>query len=157
MGLLDGILGNVLGNSVGGSPSLQTSNPLGSLLQSLGGGDVSRNGNLLGSVMSMVQQNGGLPGVLDMFRQNGMTQHADSWVGTGANASITPDQVHQVFGGSQLRNLAAQLGVSDGHASSVLSQLLPELVNQLTPNGRIPENHGDLLSQGLSALGRVTG
>jgi uncharacterized protein YidB (DUF937 family) len=157
MGLLDGILGNVLGSAVGGAPSLQRSNPLGEILHSLGGGNTAQGSSLLTAVMSMVQQNGGLPRMLDMFRQNGLGQQADSWVGTGANASITPDQLQNVFSGDQLRNLAAQLGTSHTQASSILSQLLPELVNQLTPTGQIPDNHSDLLSQGLAALRRITG
>jgi uncharacterized protein YidB (DUF937 family) len=157
MGLLDGILGNVLGSAAGASPSLQTSNPLGEILHSLGGGNVTQGGNLLSAVMSMVQQNGGLPSTLEMFRQKGLGQQADSWVGTGANSSITPDQLQHVFGGDQLQNLAAQLGTSHGQASSILSQILPELVNQLTPNGQVPGNHADLLSQGMSALRRTAG
>jgi len=156
MSLLDGILGNVLGSAVGGSPSLQRSNPLGEILHSLGGGNAAQGSTLLTAVMSMVQQNGGLPGVLDMFRQKGLAQQADSWVGTGANASITADQLQHVFGGDQLRNLAAQFGTSSSQASSILSQILPELVNQYTPTRQIPDNHEDLLSQGLAALKRVT-
>ena len=157
MGLLDGILGNVLGAAAGGSPSLQTSNPLGQILHTLGGGNVAQGGSLLTAVISMVQQNGGLSNVLDMFQQNGLAQHANSWVGTGTNASITPDQLQQVFGGNQISNLAAQFGTSHGQASSILSQILPELVNQLTPTGQVPANHADLLSEGLSALRQMAG
>jgi uncharacterized protein YidB (DUF937 family) len=157
MGLLDGMLSNVFGSAVGGSPSMQTSNPLGEILHSLGGGNAAQGSGLLTAVMSVVQQNGGLPRMLDMFRQKGLAQQAESWVGTGPNASITPDQLQHVFGGDQLGNLAAQLGTSHSEASSILSQILPELVNQMTPNGQIPGNHADLLSQGLAALRRATG
>jgi uncharacterized protein YidB (DUF937 family) len=59
-----------------------------------------------------------------------------------------------VFGGSGLGNLATHLGTSPGQAGSILSQILPELVNQFTPNGQIPENHNDLISQGLDMLRR---
>ena len=154
MGLLDGLLGNVLSAAVGGGSSSATSNPLGALVNSLGGGNATRGGDLIGAVMSMVQQNGGLTGVVDMFRQKGMAQAADSWVGTGANESISPDQLQEVFGGDQLASLASKLGMSPGQATSILSRLLPEFVNQLTPNGRIPDNHGDLISQGLAMLKR---
>ena len=61
--------------------------------------------------------------------------------------------MQQTFG-SGLGNLAAQLGTSQGQAGSVLAQILPELVNQLTPNGQVPENHNDLLTQGLALLRR---
>ena len=78
-----------------------------------------------------------------------------SWcIGTGSNESISPDQLQQVFGGDQLSSLASQLGISRGGVTSMLSQLLPELVNQLTPNDRIPDNHEDLISQGLAMLKR---
>ena len=53
-----------------------------------------------------------------------------------------------------LSNLATQLGTSQGQASSVLAQILPELINMLTPKGQVPENHDDLISQGLSLLRR---
>ena len=60
--------------------------------------------------------------------------------------------MQQVFGNSGLGNLAAQLGTSHGDASSMLARVLPEIVNQLTPQGRVPDNHSDLLSQGLAML-----
>ena len=110
--------------------------------------------DLLGAVMAMVQQNGGLPGVIDKLRASGLGQQADSWVGTGPNTGVSPDELTQAFGNTGLGNLAAQLGTSGGQAGSILSQILPELVNQLTPNGQIPDNHSDLLSQGLALLRR---
>jgi len=151
MGLLDGIVGNIAGSVLGGGQS-QGANPLEAMLSNLGGGNQTGAANILGAVMSIVQQNGGLPGVLNMLQSSGLGHQADSWVGTGANASVSADQISQVFGHAGLGNLAAQLGTSQGQAGSILSQVLPELVNQLTPNGQIPDNHNDLLSQGLAAL-----
>jgi uncharacterized protein YidB (DUF937 family) len=124
------------------------------LVNGLGANNQKGGADLIGAVMAMVQQNGGLPGVLDKLRSSGLGQQADSWVGTGPNASVSPDQLTQAFGSSGLGNLAAQLGTSNGQAGSILSQILPELVNQLTPNGQIPDNHNDLLSQGLALLKR---
>jgi uncharacterized protein YidB (DUF937 family) len=154
MGLLDGILSNVAGSVLSGGQSQQEGNPLDVLVSSLGAGSQTRGNDLLGAVMSIVQQNGGLPGIVNMLRNNGLGQQADSWVGTGANAGVSAEQMSQVFGGSGLGNLASQLGTSPGQAGSILSQILPELVNQLTPNGQIPENHSDLIEQGLSLLRR---
>jgi uncharacterized protein YidB (DUF937 family) len=155
MGLLDGILSNVAGSVLSGGQQ-QGTNALDTLVNSLGAGagGQMRGNDLLGAVMSMVQQNGGLPGIVNMLRNNGLGQQADSWVGTGPNASVSAEQITQVFGGSGLGNLASQLGTSQGQAGSILSQVLPELVNQLTPNGQIPENHGDLISQALKMLQR---
>ncbi len=152
MGLLDGILSNVAGSVLGGGQS-QEANPLDALTSGLGAGNQKGGADMIGAVMAMVQQNGGLPGVLNMLKANGLGQQADSWVGTGPNTGVSPDQMQQAFG-SGLGNLAAQLGTSQGQAGSVLAQILPELVNQLTPNGQVPENHNDLLTQGLALLRR---
>jgi uncharacterized protein YidB (DUF937 family) len=154
MGLLDTILGSVAGSVLSGSQSAQGGNPLDTLKGSLGAGNQIRSNDLLGAVMSLVQQNGGLPGVINMLRNSGLGQQADSWVGTGPNAAVSGEQITQAFGGSGIGNLAAQLGTSQGTASSILSQILPELVNQLTPDGQIPHNHSDILSKGLELLRR---
>ena len=151
MGLLDGIFGNAAGSVLGGGQS-QGANPLEAMLGNLGGGNQTGGANILGAVMSLVQQNGGLTGVLNMLQSGGLGQQADSLVGTGANASVSADQMTHVFGNAGLGNLAAQLGTSHGQAGSILSQVLPELVNQFTPTGQVPDNHNDLLSQGLAAL-----
>ena len=154
MGLIDEILGKVVSSALGGNQSQQSANPLGALINSLGGGNQAQGGNMLAAAMSLLQENGGLSGVLDMFRGKGMTQEADSWVGTGPNVGVSADQVKQVFGGSTLSNLATQMGTSQSQTSSVLAQILPELINTLTPEGQVPENHDDLISQGLSLLRR---
>jgi uncharacterized protein YidB (DUF937 family) len=137
--------------SGGGSAGAQQSS-LGTLLNSLGSGNQAQSSNLLGVAMSMLQQNGGLTGVLDMFRQNGMAQHVDSWVGTGANMPITGNQLQQVFGDSSMASVASQLGQSPGQASSLMAQLLPELINHMTPQGQIPQDHGDIISRALGML-----
>ncbi len=154
MGLLDGILSSVAGSVLNSGQQQDGGNPLDVLVNSLGAGGQARGNDLLGAVMSIVQQNGGLPGIVNMLRNNGLGQQADSWVGTGPNAGVSAEQMTDVFGGSGLGNLASQLGTSPGQAGSILSQILPELVNQLTPNGQIPENHNDLVSQALSMLQR---
>ena len=81
-----------------------------------------------------------------------MSSQADSWVSTGPNAGISAEELQQAVGGSTLDPFAAQLGMSPSQTSSVLAQILPELVNQLTPQGTLPDNHSDLISQGLAML-----
>ena len=133
MGLLDALIGNVLGSALGGN---QRQDPLGSVLGGLGGGNQAQGGNLLLQVvLSLLQQNGGLEGVLGRFRQGGLGQQADSWVGTGQNMNISPDQLQQIFGSSTMRDLASQLGMPEEQAGSTMAQVLPELINQLTPQG----------------------
>jgi uncharacterized protein YidB (DUF937 family) len=150
MGLLDGLIGDVLGSTLSGN---QRQDPLGSVLGGLGGGSQGQGGNLLLQVvLSLLQQNGGLEGVLGRFRQGGLGQQADSWVGTGQNMNISPDQLQQIFGSSTIRDLASQLGMPEEEAGSTMAQLLPEVINQLTPQGQVPENGDEEIAQGLSML-----
>jgi uncharacterized protein YidB (DUF937 family) len=144
MGLLDGLLGNVIGSMLGGN---QTQNPFGAAGNQRQGGNV-----LLQIALSMLQQNGGLEGVLGKFRKGGLAQQADSWVGTGQNMNISGNQFQQVFGSSTISDLASQLGMPADQASSTMAQLLPELINGLTPQGQVPDNADQEIAQGLSML-----
>lgn len=146
MGLFDGMVGNVIESMLSGN---QTQNPLGARA---GAGPAQRSNLLLQLALMMLQQNGGLEGILGKFRQGGLSQQADSWVGTGQNMSISSDQLQQTFGSSAISDLAAQLGMSQDDASSAMAQLLPEVINRLTPEGRVPENNNEEIAQGLSML-----
>ena len=75
----------------------------------------------------------------------------NSWVGTGPNQPISPDQVHSALGSDTINEIAAKLGISPQTASSGLSQILPQMVDKLTPNGQVPQ-HSDILSTGLSVI-----
>ncbi len=127
MGLVDTLAGILGGGTASGSKISS------SLLDMLGGG-----------------QGGGLAGLVQAFQQNGLGKLVDSWVGTGQNLPVTPAQIQQVLG-PKVRDLAQQHGLSEGAVSQAVSQLLPGLVDQLTPGGRLPQG-GDALAQGLSAL-----
>ena len=152
MGLLDGLLGNVLNSMLGGAQESETQSPLGAILNGLSGGNKTMGNSLLSAVISLVQQQGGLGAIVDKFRQNGLAQQADSWVSTGPNLGISADQLQQVVSPSALGGLTSLLGSSGTQASSVLTQILPELINQLTPQGRVPDNDNDLISQALAML-----
>ena len=143
MGLLDGLLGNLMGSFLGGSQEQNTFDR----------GNQPQGGNLLLQIaLTMLQQNGGLDGVLNKFREGGLAQHADSWVGTGQNMDISGDQLQQVFGSSTMNDLASKLGMPAGQAGSVMAQVLPELINQLTPQGQVTENSDQGISDELSKL-----
>jgi len=115
----------------------------------LGGGG---GGNLANIVFGMIQnQPGGLGGLLQAFQNKGMGDIVNSWVGTGANQPISPDQVHSALGANTINDIAAKLGVSPQVASSGLSQILPQVIDKLTPNGQVPA-HSDILSTGLSVI-----
>jgi uncharacterized protein YidB (DUF937 family) len=135
MGLLDGVLGNVVGSVLGGAQG-----------QAEGGNP------LLQMAMNLLQQNGGLSGVVDMLTKSGLGQQAASWVSTGANLPVNADQITQALGGGAISDLAAKAGLSAQDVSGGLAQYLPEVINQLTPDGNIPTNENDLLAQGMDAL-----
>lgn len=150
MGLLDALIGNVLGSALGGN---QRQDPLGSILAGLGGGNRGQSGNMLLQVaLLLLQQNGGLEGLLSKFRQGGLGQQADSWVSTGQNMNISANDLQQIFGSSTLRDLASQLGMPEEQAGSTMAQVLPELINQLTPQGQVPANGDEEIAEGLSML-----
>jgi uncharacterized protein YidB (DUF937 family) len=149
VGLLDGIIGNVVGSMLGGN---QSQNPLGAILGGLGAGGSGSGNSLLQIALSMLQQNGGLDEVLGKFRESGMAEQADSWVSTGRNLNISPEQLQQVFGSSAIGDIASKLGMSDEQAGSAISQVMPELINQLTPQGQVSEESNDMISQALESL-----
>lgn len=144
MGVLDGLVGSVLGSMLGGN---QSQSPFGAAGGQGTGGNV-----LLQIALSMLQQNGGLEGVLGKFRQGGLGQQADSWVGTGQNMGISAEQLQQIFGSSAIGDAASRLGMPQEQAGSTMAQLLPELINGLTPQGRVPENADQDIAQSLSML-----
>jgi len=82
---------------------------------------------------------GGLSGLVQSFHDKGLGGVAASWVGTGQNLPISADQIQHVLGSDQVKQLAAQAGISPDAAGTALSQLLPTLVDKLTPNGQMPQ------------------
>jgi uncharacterized protein YidB (DUF937 family) len=154
MGLLDAILGGVLGGSPGGPMGGQLGNPNGGML---GGANAQTQSPLLMIVLQLLQQNGGLQGILAKLQQAGYGQQAQSWVGTGPNLPIDPRVLQQVLGQGQFGQIAQQLGISQEQASDSVAQMLPQVVDQMTPAGQIPENHGDLVNEALAILQRGRG
>ncbi|MDZ4145716.1 MAG: YidB family protein [Burkholderiales bacterium] len=145
MGLLDSILGAVTGG--------QAAQPGPGGLGGLGG-----LGALLPIVTSLLANDsaqGGLGGLMEKFNQAGLGNVMQSWVGKGENLPISGDQLGNVLGGDLLGQLAAKMGVDPAQASGQLSQMLPGLIDQLTPHGAAPEgglgNAGDLMGM-LSGL-----
>ena len=156
MGLLDGILGNVLsgvlGGASGGMPRREDDNPLGSVLGRLGGGSGIAKMAFLALAFQLLQRAGGIPGLIDKLRNSGLGQHADSWVGTGRNMALSGDDLRDAVGPDVIGQLANHFGLSEEEATSGLAQVLPELVNEMTPEGEIPPDHEDLISDALRQL-----
>ncbi|MBS0169701.1 MAG: DUF937 domain-containing protein [Nitrospira sp.] len=93
---------------------------------------------------------GGLSGLIEAFQKNGLGDIVNSWVGTGKNLPISPQQIQQGLGGDVLKQLAAQAGISSDAAGSQLASLLPGLIDKLTPEGKLPDSN--LIEQGLNLL-----
>ena len=85
------------------------------------------------------QQGGGLGGLVSQFEQAGLGHVAQSWVGNGPNQSVSPQQLQSVFGQQQVQGMASQAGMAPNDFLSQLSQHLPNVVNSMTPNGRLPD------------------
>jgi len=110
MGLLDGLLGGVIGAGVA---SL---------------------------VNGLIEQHGGVQGIIDQFEKQGLGATVQSWVGNGPNQAVSPEQLHQVFGPDTLKQLAAGAGISTQDLASKLSEILPQVIDKLTPNGKVPQS-----------------
>ncbi len=133
MGLLDSIAGQVLG--------------------SLGNGGASNAapGGLMDVVGGLLNNHpGGISGLITTFEQNGLGHIVASWVGTGQNLPISADQLQSVLGNEQVQAIAQKLGLSTQDISSHLANLLPQVVDQVTPGGTVPE--GNALGGLLGAL-----
>ena len=90
-------------------------------------------GGAAGSVLS-----GGLGDLLNQFQQKGQSDAANSWVSNGPNKQITPGDLASALGADQINSLASQSGLSRDELLKGLSQYLPDVVNHLTPDGRLP-------------------
>jgi len=107
----------------------------------LGGGQTNGAGNIVGTVMQVLNgQAGGLDGVLQSLQQGGLGDAVKSWVGTGGNLPVSADQLQNILGSGAVQDLAAKLRISPGDAASHLSTLLPGIIDHLTPNGEIPQS-----------------
>ncbi len=131
---------------------------LDSVLGSLSQGGSGSSGNaLLDTVLSMVNnpETGGLAGLLAKFQQGGLGDVAASWVSTGKNLPISAEQIQAALGSGELESIAGKLGMSSGDVSSKLAELLPGVVDKLTPDGQVPDSGslGDLLGSIAKRLG----
>jgi uncharacterized protein YidB (DUF937 family) len=115
----------------GSSQSAGSGGGLGDVLKNGLGGLLA--GGAAGSVLS-----GGLNDLLKQFQQSGQGDIAKTWVGTGPNKAISSDDLAKALGGDQISTLMAHTGLSRQDLLAGLSQYLPEAVNQLTPDGRLP-------------------
>jgi uncharacterized protein YidB (DUF937 family) len=109
MGMLDGLLGGLVG------------------------------AGMVSVVSDIFEKHGGLQGVVNEFETKGLGATVKSWVGTGANQPISPDDVHKVLGPDLLQQLSQKSGVPVQELAQKLAQVLPQTVDKLTPEGAIPK------------------
>jgi uncharacterized protein YidB (DUF937 family) len=126
---------------------------LNTVKSALGGGD--KQGDLLSSVMGLLGGQGGLNNLISQFGAKGLGDVIGSWVGTGKNIPISADQLKGVLGDDTVKNIASKLGMDSNAVTSQLSNLLPDVVDKLTPEGKVPE--GDLMSKATDLLGGLFG
>lgn len=150
-GLGGGNTGSLLGGVTGTPGATAGSNPLGAL------------GSVLPALLALLGGQAGnqtgLHQLVGTMQANGLGNIAQSWIGTGASQAITPAQVEQVLGSSQLSQIATQSGLPPEQLKSSIATILPHLVSGLSPNGSIPEpaQVQGMIGQIQGALGGLTG
>ena len=131
MGLLDDVLGMAgMGNT---AQSGQHAGALGMILNYINSPEV-----------------GGIAGLQRMFEEKGLGNIISSWISTGQNLPISGDQLQNVLQGGTLQNMASKSGLDVSQLTAMFSQLMPHAVDQMTPNGQIPDS--DALSQMMKGL-----
>jgi uncharacterized protein YidB (DUF937 family) len=131
-----GGLGDILGGLFGGAPGRAPAGtkPAGNLNEMFPGGL----GGLLGGAAAGTVLSGGLDNLIKGFQQSGQGHVAQSWVGHGPNQEIAPNDLAHALGSDTLDTLSRQTGMDRDDLLAGLSQHLPDLVDQLTPHGRVP-------------------
>ncbi len=131
MGFLDEMAKGVLGKVLGGVTS---QNPL------------------MDIVFGLISnpQSGGLQGLIQTFKEKGLGDAMSSWISTGENQPVSGGQIQHALGGNFIQQIAEKLGSSGSEVSGGLANLLPQIIDKLTPNGSLPES--DQLNQGLEML-----
>ena len=124
---------------------------LNSLLGSLLGGlNNNQQSGLMSAVSGLVTGSGGIGGLMQKFSGAGLGDLMKGWVGTGPNPPATAQHIEQVFGADQLQQIASQTGIDPSQISGHIAQILPQLVDKLTPHGQPVE--GGVLQGGLASL-----
>ncbi len=139
MGLLDTVLGALKGATAN---STTPATPV-----------AGNGGNLLESVIGLItdQQSGGLNGLINQIAEGGLADQVASWVSTGQNLPVTAEQIQAVLGSSVVQGLAQKVGIDSTQVAGTLATLLPQVINQLTPEGQVPAEN-KLLELGIAGL-----
>lgn len=116
-------------------------------------GDKGADANSIMQMMTGLLNNpeiGGISGLVSAFQKNGLGDVVASWISNNTNLPISAEQIQSAIGQGPLQAVASQMGLSSGDVAAGLSERLPGLVDQLTPDGQLPS--GDLMAQGMGML-----
>ncbi len=104
-----------------------------------GGASASPLVNIVTSLLTN-PQTGGLGGLVESFKGQGMEDIINSWIGTGKNMQISPSEIMKALGNDRLREFSEQAGLGQEEISGRLASILPEIIDKLTPQGKIPDS-----------------
>ncbi|HEX7540148.1 MAG TPA: YidB family protein [Syntrophales bacterium] len=115
-------------------------------------GEAGSQAGMLDDLLKLVNdpQSGGLAGLIQKFNEKGLGDLMSSWISTGKNLPVSADQIKNALGSDKIKDLAAKYNLGEHDASKSLADLLPQLIDKLTPNGSVP--HQDTLSQGIDMI-----
>lgn len=122
----------------------------GAMLGKLGG----EKGAMAQAALDLINQNGGIEGVLQKFKDSGLSEQAASWVGKGENLSVSAEQIRQVLGSGTVSDIATKLGLSSGDVSAKIAEYLPQVIDKMTPDGEVNSSSGNLLTSILGMLNK---
>jgi uncharacterized protein YidB (DUF937 family) len=100
--------------------------------------------DVVGALTGLLGSAGGLSGLMQSFEQAGLGTLVQSWIGTGKNLPVSAEQITQALSGGQLGAIASKLSMQHQDVAGLIAQILPQMVDHLTPNGAIPQ-HSDML------------
>jgi uncharacterized protein YidB (DUF937 family) len=153
-GGVEDLLGGLLGGAGGSGGASGSGGGLDDLLGGLLGGGGSGAGGgaktggvnmgaLVGALAPVVigmLKSGGLQKVVQGFQQKGMGAKADSWVSTAGNEQVSGSDMRVGLGDEEVRHFAQEAGIPEDEAADVLAAVVPQVVNGLTPDGRVPSD-----------------
>jgi uncharacterized protein YidB (DUF937 family) len=93
----------------------------------------------LAGLQGAIQQEGGIDGLMAKLKAGGLGGQVDSWVGTGENQPVEPAQLEQALGPDTVQRLSSGSGLDIGKLLPLLAMFLPQIINMLTPNGKVPD------------------
>jgi uncharacterized protein YidB (DUF937 family) len=115
-------------------------------------GEAGGHSAMLDDLLKLVNdpQSGGFAGLIQKFKEKGLGDLMSSWISTGKNLPISAEQIKNALGSDKIKELAAKFNLGEHDAAKSLADLLPQLIDKLTPDGSVP--HQDMLSQGIDMI-----